>query len=199
MSSYKFVDEQGITHTTYSNDVRSRNYGFNGSFSVRPSDKINLSVSFNGGYSKNDFDAMDIHTGRFNFSQNVNLDLALWKQGRLMLGENFSTGYASLGRKSDSYYYYYVGLKQQFLKKKLDVSVTCSNPFEKYRKQKSTFDTPTYVGWSRYRYASRSLSFRISYRFGRQDIGVKRTARSISNDDMSGGSKGAAAGGAGGQ
>ncbi len=35
---------------------------------------------------------MDIHTDQFTFSQNLNLDFALWKEARLMLGENYSTG-----------------------------------------------------------------------------------------------------------
>lgn len=171
MSSYSFSDGDGITNTTYSNDVRSRSYGFNGSFSYRPSEKVNLSLSYNGRYSQNDFDAMDIHTDQFTFSQNLNLDFALWKEARLMLGENYSTGYAWLGGKSESYYYYYMGIKQQFLKKKLDLSIMCNNPFEKYRRNRNTSDTPTFGGWSEYRYACRSLYFRVSYRFGKQNVG----------------------------
>lgn len=197
-SSYSFSDGDGITNTTYSNDVRSRSYGFNGSFSYRPSEKVNLSLSYNGRYSQNDFDAMDIHTDQFTFSQNLNLDFALWKEARLMLGENYSTGYAWLGGKSESYYYYYMGIKQQFLKKKLDLSIMCNNPFEKYRRNRSTSDTPTFGGWSEYRYACRSLYFRVSYRFGKQNVGVKRTAKSIRNDDMSSGAQGGGGGSTGG-
>ena len=198
MSSYSFSDGDGITNTTYSNDVRSRSYGFNGSFSYRPSEKVNLSLSYNGRYSQNDFDAMDIHTDQFTFSQNLNLDFALWKEARLMLGENYSTGYAWLGGKSESYYYYYMGIKQQFLKKKLDLSIMCNNPFEKYRRNRNTSDTPTFGGWSEYRYACRSLYFRVSYRFGKQNVGVKRTAKSIRNDDMSSGAQGGGGGSTGG-
>ena len=198
MSSYSFSDGDGITNTTYSNDVRSRSYGFNGSFSYRPSEKVNLSLSYNGRYSQNDFDAMDIHTDQFTLSQNLNLDFALWKEARLMLGENYSTGYAWLGGKSESYYYYYMGIKQQFLKKKLDLSIMCNNPFEKYRRNRNTSDTPTFGGWSEYRYACRSLYFRVSYRFGKQNVGVKRTAKSIRNDDMSSGAQGGGGGSTGG-
>ncbi|MFR6634473.1 MAG: hypothetical protein ACLUQ6_05840 [Alistipes onderdonkii] len=42
-----------------------------------------------------------------------------------------------------------MGIKQQFLKKKLDLSIMCNNPFEKYRRNRSTSDTPTFGGWSR--------------------------------------------------
>lgn len=114
-----------------------------------------------------------------------------------MLGENYSTGYAWLGGKSESYYYYYMGIKQQFLKKKLDLSIMCNNPFEKYRRNRNTSDTPTFGGWSEYRYACRSLYFRVSYRFGKQNVGVKRTAKSIRNDDMSSGAQGGGGGSTG--
>lgn len=190
MSSYTTSDQEGVTTTTYSNDVRSRSYSFNGSFSVRPSDKFNLSLSYYGGYSQNDYDAMEIHTDQFTFDQNLNLDFALWKEARFMAGESYSTGSAWLGNKSESFYYYYFGIKQQFFKKRLDLNITVSNPFENYRSQKNIVDTPTHGGWSRFRHPCRSLNFRISYRFGKQNIGVKRTARSISNDDIAGGSQG---------
>ena len=94
--------------------------------------------------------------------------------------------------------YYYMGIKQQFLKKKLDLSIMCNNPFEKYRRNRSTSDTPTFGGWSEYRYACRSLYFRVSYRFGKQNVGVKRTAKSIRNDDMSSGAQGGGGGSTGG-
>lgn len=195
MSRYTYSDAQGITHTTYSNEVRMRNHGLNGSLSWRPSAKVNLSMSLRGSYMQSDYEAMDIHTDRFTFNQNLNLDFAIWKEARFMVGENYSTGYASLGNRSGSFYYYYMGVKQQLLKKKLDISITCNNPFEKYRTNKRTVDNPTYGGWSEWRYPSRSLNLRMSYRFGKQGVGVKRTARSIENDDMSGGSRGAEGGG----
>ena len=171
-------------------------HGYNGS--VGASVKVLENPAYNGRYSQNDFDAMDIHTDQFTFSQNLNLDFALWKEARLMLGENYSTGYAWLGGKSESYYYYYMGIKQQFLKKKLDLSIMCNNPFEKYRRNRNTSDTPTFGGWSEYRYACRSLYFRVSYRFGKQNVGVKRTATSIRNDDMSSGAQGGGGGSTGG-
>ena len=78
------------------------------------------------------------------------------------------------------------------------LSIMCNNPFEKYRRNRSTSDTPTFGGWSEYRYACRSLYFRVSYRFGKQNVGVKRTAKSIRNDDMSSGAQGGGGGSTGG-
>lgn len=191
LSSYSFVDNSGVTHTTYSNDVHTRTYGFNGSLSYRPSTKVNLSLSYQGGYATYDYSRMDIHTDRFTFSENLNLDFAVWKEARIMLGEYYQTGSASLGSHDNGGYYYYIGVKQQFLKKKLDVSVTLSNPFNKYSEYKDFNRTPTYNGWSIYKQSTRRLNFSVSWRFGKQGIGVKRAARSIENDDLSsGGSKG---------
>lgn len=45
---------------------------------------------------------------------------------------------------------------------------------------------------------TRSLYFRVSYRFGKQNVGVKRTAKSIRNDDMSSGAQGGGGGSTGG-
>lgn len=195
MASYSFVDTQGVTHSTYSNDVHTRSYGFNGSFSYRPSTKLNISLSYQGDYSKYDYAAMGIYSDHFAFNENLNIDFAVWKEARVMLGEYFGTGKAMLGGRGGNWYYYYVGIKQQFFKKKLDISVTLSNPFNKYTQNKNYFDTPTYNGWNAYKQSDRRLNFSVSWRFGKQNIGVKRAARTIENDDISGGSKGGGGGG----
>ncbi|MEG1622708.1 MAG: TonB-dependent receptor [Alistipes sp.] len=197
ISNYTFVDDKGITNYTYSNDVHTRAYGFNGSFSYRPSSKLNISFSYRGNYAKYDFDAMGIHSDQFSFSENLNLDFAVWKDARIMLGESYKTGDLSLGSKTNGYYYYYIGVKQQFFKKKLDISVSISNLFDNNKEYKADYDTPTYRGGNIYRSPARQVSFRLAFRFGKQNVSVKRTARSIENDDMGGGggSKGSGGGG----
>lgn len=187
MSAYTFSDTEGVTNTTYSNDVHTRSYGFSGSFAYRPSEKFNLSLSCGGNYGRYDYDAMDIHTDRFSFNENLSLDFALWKEGRLLLGENYNTGNSTLGSSSRHRFGYYTGLKQQFLKKRLDVSIMLNNPFGKFTEYRSTQDTPTFRGWSCVKHADRNLRLRIVWRFGKQEVGVKRTSRSISNDDIEGG------------
>ena len=186
MSYWSRVNEEGITLTTPTNDVHTRSYGFNGSVSLRPSEKVNISLSYRGNYSKYDFREMDIHSDRFSFGENFNMDFSVWPEGRITLGENYSSGDVYLGSKSSRYYNYYVGVKQQFLKKTLEFSVILYNPFNKYTTFESHSLTPTYAATSFWRSPSRGLSFSVSYRFGKQGIGVKSTSRAIENDDLGG-------------
>ena len=190
MSYWTQVNEQGITFSTPTNKVHTRSYGFNGSFSIRPSEKVNISLSYRGNYSKYDFREMNIHSDRFSVGENFNMDFAVWRECRLMVGESYYSGGVNLGSTSGDYYNYYVGLKQQFLKKTLEFAVTIYNPFNKYNTYESHNLTPTYSSVSRWRNHNRSLNFWVSYRFGKQGIGVKSTSRSIENDDLGGSDKG---------
>ena len=189
MTQYTFTRD-GIAHSTYSDDVRTRSYGFDGSFSVRPSAKLNLSVSYSGQYVTYDFAPMDIHTDRFAFRGNINLDAALWKDARLLLGGGYGSGDAGLGYHGKGWQYHYIGLKQSLLKRSLDLSVTVSNPFEKRSVFETVYDTPTYIAYARSKYCNRRINIGISWRFGKQDVQVKRASRTIENDDLTSSDKG---------
>lgn len=133
MSAYSFSDAEGVLNTTFSNDVRTRSYGFSGSVSWRPSEKFNLSLSCSGDSARYDFDAMRIHNSDFSFSESLNLDIQVWRGGHVLLGESYGTGRSALGSRTQYYYYYYMGLKQQLCNKKLDASISVSNPLNKYQ------------------------------------------------------------------
>lgn len=193
MTNYTFTSD-GIAHNTYSGDVHTRTCGFNGSFSVRPSSKLNLSISYSGQYAAYDFAPMDIHTDRFMFRGNINLDAALWKDARLFLGGGYSNGTAALGSYDKGWQYHYIGLKQSLLKQTLDISVTLSDPFEKTFVNSKSYRTPTYIAYSRMKSDWRRLNIGISWRFGKQDVSVKRASRTIENDDRSDGGKSSGAG-----
>lgn len=186
MSYWSYVTQEGITVSTPTNEVHTRAYGFNGSFSYRPNEKINIALSYRGNYSTYDFRKMNIHTDRFSFSENFNMDFAVWKEGRVTLGENYYSGGVNLGSKSSNYYSYYIGIKQQFLKKKLEFSAILYNPFNKYVTRESSDLTPTYSNEAVWRSPTRGLNFSVTYRFGKQGISVKNTSRSIENDDLGG-------------
>ena len=112
-----------------------------------------------------------------------------------MLGGYYNTGDVSLGSYNKGYYYYYAGLKQSLFKKRLDLSVSVSNPFEKETTFRQEYVTPTYVARSLYRNrSSRRMMVNLSWRFGKQNVTVKRASRTISNDDMQSGNKGGGSG-----
>ncbi len=54
----------------------------------------------------------------------------------------------------------------------------------KYQTYSSTAQTPTYRSQSRSRNHSRQFSIGAYWRFGKQNVQVRKTRKSISNDDM---------------
>ncbi len=183
MTTYTY-QQSGITYHTYSDKVHSRYYGLNASLSLRPSQRLNLSFTVQGGYNDLSFAPQGIYTDRFSFSENLNLDVALWKEGRLMVGEYYNSGDGHLGGWTEEFWYYYAGLKQSLFKKRLDLSLMVTNPFNGTTEWENHTSTPTYAGYSKTVMKSRSVSLRISWRFGKQNVQVKRTSRTIQNDDV---------------
>lgn len=190
VTRYSFVDAAGVANTTYSNDVHQRGAALNGSVSYRPNEKVNISLSLRGVYDKYSLASQGIDNSKYSFSQNFNADFMLWKEARLSVGEGYSSGYAQLMSSSDGYYYYYLSIKQSLFKKKLEITLSAYNPFNKFSEYKSSSSTPTYVSRSIYRDRSRQFGFSLGWRFGKQNIQVKSTERSISNDDMMSSGKG---------
>lgn len=183
ISSWTSVNGEGVSHTTYSNNVHSRTASARLSINYTPSEKFSFALNGRGGYNHYRLPEEDITTEEFTFDQNLNMNIGLWKAATVSLGEGYNSGSANLGRKSGDYFYSYATLSQKFFKKKLQLSVSCYNPFTKYQTYSSTAQTPTYRSQYRSRRESRQFSVGAYWRFGKQNVEVKRTRKSISNDD----------------
>ena len=183
ISKWTRVDDTGAAHSTYSNNVRSRTASARLSVNFTPSERFSLSLNGQGGYHHYRLPEEEISTEEFTFDQNFNMNIALWKAATVSLGEGYNSGSANLGRKSGDYFYSYASLSQKFFKKKLQVSLNCYNPFTKYQTYSSSAQTPTYRSQSRSRNHARRVSIGAYWRFGKQNIQVRRTRKSISNDD----------------
>ena len=100
--------------------------------------------------------------------------------------------------KGSSYNYYGFNLSRSFLKeKRLTLSAYASNVFSKYLTYSNETVTDTFRSWNESKSPSRSYGLSISWRFGELKAQVKKTARSISNDDVKaggGGSEGSTGG-----
>ena len=107
-----------------------------------------------------------------------------------------SSPYISLQGKGSSYMYYGFGLSRSFLKeKRLSISINTSNLFHKYMNYKSETITDTFRSWSESKNEQRSFGLNISWRFGELKAQVKKTARSINNDDVKSGGNANSGGG----
>ena len=184
---YTFVNNQGISETTYGNIGKKQSAGafLYASWTPVPL----LRIFMNGG-----MDYIDLKSPSQNMENNG-------FSGRIFAGTQFTFpmdfrldlhgGYFSpriqLQSKNSAMYFTGISLNKSFLKKKLTLSLSFQNPFWKTIKMESTTTDPTFHMVSKNYINSRDFRFSISYRFGTLKESIKKVRRGISNDDMKSG------------
>ena len=125
----------------------------------------------------------------FSFSRSFNGGLTLQKDGAVNANFGMYSSSIQLQGKSSAYTYSCFGFSQYFLKRKLALNVSISNPFTGKRKYISNYSSSDFKSHSEYLYQSRSLRVSLSYNFGKMDIPVRKARHGISSNDIkSGGS-----------
>lgn len=150
--------------------------------------------NINGGWMSLS-DGNDLENHGWGLSAYGGLQQTLPKDWNVSMNFYGSTPQVSLQGKSNGYTFYSMSVNKQFLKKRLTVSVSASNFFNKYNTYKSTTETAGFMQRSNYKTSQRYFSINLSYRIGELKASVKKAERSISNDDVKGGGQGNGGGG----
>ena len=87
-----------------------------------------------------------------------------------------------------------VGESPEWLKKRLNLTLSASNFLKKYKQYNYTTEDTFFHADSWSKYVNQSFSLSISYRIGELSASVKKAERSISNDDVKGGGSGESSG-----
>ena len=191
---------EGALYSTYDNIGKNRDTGLALYLNWNASPNTRIYVNGRGSYRDLKSEAQGLHNYGWNASCHGGIQHTLPLKIRLSLNGGGSTPYISLQGKGSGYQYYSIGVNRSFLKEdRLSLNLYCSNVFEKYRTYSSHTEDTNFMSKSNSRYPSRYIGFSISYRIGELKASVKKTARSISNDDVKGGEGGGNTGGGGGQ
>lgn len=194
LSPYSFV-ENGIQHSTYGNIVKRQIYGLNGTIGWRKDVKFNVQLSGQGGYNVIKAPTLNLSNEGFTYNVSLYASAALWKDATIYCnGYAYRFGVDLENHYKQTYFSYGFGLRQQLFKKKLTLSLTASNPFTSKLKLTGITETNTFRSENTSWQFPRLFSFSIGYRFGKTQVNVKSTNRSIQNDDMDSSSRGANAG-----
>ena len=178
VTSYQFVDKDGLINSTYLNHGRNRAYALQTSLSYRPSHKLQLSADLRAGYFEEGIPSEDVAVAGWAFSESVNATIALWKGARLTVSEYCAKMQPQQTMVAQNWFLTTSArLGQKFLKDKLELSLSVQNPHSKTMKHDLLMTAPTYVQRLVATNVSRSIRFSISYRFGKQGLYVKRTRR----------------------
>lgn len=165
-----------------------RNFGGYAYYQYRLNTRFNVNVNLNGRYIKNQLG--DQSNEGFSYYASIGSTVTMWKGSSFNASAYYSSPSIGLYGESNSSYYYMFGLSQRFLKDKLTVRVSVTNPFNYSRTYKSDMSSENFIRHSESMMVMRRISIYAGFRFGKMQTQVKKTRRSISNDDRMGSSGG---------
>lgn len=182
------VESNGATASTYENIGKDQLYGLNTYLSYRPSGKLN--VFFNGGVTYTKLEAMtaySITNEGFSYRGYVGGRRTLWKDGSVNVNVGLYSSSIMLQGKSSSFFYTGLSLSQYFLKRKMMLSVSVTDPFWYRKKYTSESKDITFFSHMENSYPAQNLRINLAYNFGKLDLQVKKARRGIRNDDLKSG------------
>jgi outer membrane receptor protein involved in Fe transport len=187
------ADANGVTTSSYYNIGRNARYNLNVYYSWRPSGKFSLSMNASGNYADLESGSGLSNSG-FAGNGNFQTRVALWKGGAATANVYYSSPRITLQGSGMSYYYYGMGLSQQAFNQKVTFTLSTNMPFHKDMHYSSITEDPTFYRRSETWSPARTVRFNASWNFGKTQVQVKRTRRSISNDDQKAGESTVSAG-----
>lgn len=178
-------------HTTYDNTLKSREVGINGFAQWQATPKTSVTINANTGYEWLRSPSLDITNSRWNSNLFVQASQQLpWK---LRLSGNigyWNGGAQGLYQRMRGMVWHGLSLQRSFLKDdRLTVGLRAMNPFAGKTMKFTTLTTHgDYTGHDMNRFPARQFSATVSFRFGSLQARVKKTDKTIDNNDMVGGS-----------
>lgn len=194
MGSIQWSDPDNVTYSTYDNLIHSRNLTFSAFYQWQITDKTSWMMNGNIGWSKYSICYGDLNAklSRFNgfyytrIQQKLPWDLTLSLSSFYFSG-NCSSAY-SYSVSDASSIGYSVSLKRSFLKNKtLDVNLSFDNIGVKDNKKTIYYVNSGKTGSKTdIAHHNQRISIGVNWRFGNLKTQVRKTDKSISNDDLQG-------------
>ena len=180
-----------ILVSTYANTLKSRELGLSGfmQWTITPA----TTFIFNGNVGHSTYESKELglknkRWDSFFYSQIT--QLLPWKLRLSASVGEWSGGINGLYGYSTGSWFYNLSLQRSFLKEdRLTVRLSADNFFNssKYNTFKSYTNQGDYTGWDCTKWIARGFKISVTYRFGSIKASVKRTDKTIENDDVVGG------------
>jgi len=192
ISIYNEVDK--VTRTTFANIGRDKSLVSNLNINYPLTAKWNASLSGNIGYTwlqGTINGALTSNKGFMGYAY-INTNYKFEKEWKVNASASYSAADVLLQGRSGEYFYMSFGGSKAIVKDKLTLSANVNNPFAKYRYYRTFTEGPNFT--QRYNSANynRSVSLSLNWKFGKLKDSIKKSQRSINNDDVksSGGQSG---------
>ena len=189
-----FLGKQ-VLYTTYYNMGKTQSATFSGYASWSPFTNTRLVANTWGGYSHFS-DGQGLKNHGWNISVYAQLQQTIAKTWTASASVFKMTPGVNLQGKTMGYFSHTLSLQKSMLNDRLNITFTADNPFQKYYHIKSNSSGKNFATSSSIKFIPQSFSIGVSYRIGKLQSGVKKTERTITNDDVkSGGGGGGKLGG----
>ncbi|WP_150980375.1 outer membrane beta-barrel family protein [Heminiphilus faecis] len=205
-TDYVFCNEQitqisevrdNIIYNSYGNVGHARRLSCNGYIQWRATQKTSIMVNASGGYSKLANPSLGLSNSRWTWGFYAQASQQLpWMLRIEALGGRFSSGINDLYGRTSAMYFHSITLSRSFLKEnRLSVRINAQNPFGSSNMRIKSYRTGgDYIGSAIISRHQRAVSVTVSWRFGSLNAQVKKTVKTISNDDIVGGAQTGASG-----
>lgn len=185
ITSYIFVDDNGVTNNTYRNIGRNQSVGLDGYASWTPTPVIRMNVNGSLGYTDiQSTENASIRNSGFSGRAFGGITFTLPKDFRLSANGGVFTSNIQLQTTQSAFYYYSLAAMKSLFNKKLDISLNVTTPFHKYRDLNLTTTGEGFVQKMNYQNPMRSFRLSLTYRFGDLKSSVRRVQRTITNEDV---------------
>ncbi len=183
IEEYTWVNEQGVSETTYGNIGKTKNIGLFLYASYTPVQL--LRIFMNGGVNYEDLSSEQTGMANDGFSGRVfgGFQFSFPKDFRVDLNGGYFSPRINLQGSRTAMYSTGITVNKSFFNKKLTVSLSCNNPFWKTIEMGSVTEDSTFRMETKTNTRTRDFRFTLTYRFGSLKNAIKRVTRGIQNDD----------------
>ncbi len=186
ITSIQFIDQNGVSISTFDNIARNDRIGFSVFGSYTPNKKIRLSGNFN--YYFVSFDSPQFENPNANaaFDLNGNASYIFGKGWSAQASGFFRSRRVELQGLRGAFNFYTLGVKKDVFNEKGSITVGLSNPFARAMKLRSTFADTNFQITDVRSIFNRSLRIGFEYKFGQNGNGGRgrRTRKGVENNDM---------------
>lgn len=184
----KHYASAGALYTTYQNIGRSRQTSLSGFFSWNPTTKFQIFANFGGNYVHLTSPAQGLKN--YGWTGSIFTGIQYTMPWKLHIGADFggSTPIYTLQSKVSGFNFSSFRISRSFLKEdRLNVSLYASNIFGKRYTTNNTLSSSNFMYRTSNSVPRYKFGISVSLRIGKLETYVKKTEKSISNDDVKGG------------
>lgn len=184
IGNYTYVDK-GVKYSTYENlgKYSLTQLNFYGTWQISSAVRFGLNSSVS--YSDYKYPNMNIKNNGWQGNFGCDLNCTLPWQVRMSAYGGYSSPWIAIQGKNSSWYYYGISFSKSFLKEnRLEVTIKAYDFFTKYKNYKSVNYADTYYSESISKSPQWGIGISVSYRFGSLSQDVKKTSKSIDNNDL---------------